>query len=166
MNNSREITVNTYKYDGAPHRSWKGELVERRDDLLVLAGVFEEEISHPKLGIIKPQTLSYEYYWLDRWYNIFSFHEPGGGLRNYYCNICMPPKLEGDILSYVDLDIDVFVSKDFEIGIWDVEEFTENTSLYNYPREIVDKAQRTVDELRHLIESRAFPFDNGQNRER
>ncbi len=158
MNNSREITVNTYKYDGAPHRSWKGELVERRDDLLVLAGVFEEEISHSKLGIIKPQTVSYEYYWLDRWYNIFSFHEPGGGLRNYYCNIGMPPKFENNVLEYVDLDIDVLVSPEFEVEILDRDEFEQNKVLYSYPEDLILKTRHALDELKEMIERRIFPF--------
>jgi protein associated with RNAse G/E len=166
VKNSREITVKTYKYDGALHRSWKGELVEQKDDLLVILGVFDREIRHSKLGTIHPGTISYEYYWLGRWYNIFRFLEPDGALRNYYCNVNMPPKLEGDILSYIDLDIDVFVSKEFEVGIWDTDEFAENTSLYSYPPRIVQKATETVSELRSLIERRAFPFDAGQNRER
>jgi protein associated with RNAse G/E len=155
---SSQITVKTYKYDGKPHREWKCELIEQKGDLLVLLGVFDREIAHPHLGVIRAGTISYEYYWLDRWYNVFRFHEPDGALRNYYCNINLPPKFEGGILEYVDLDIDIYVSKNMEIALWDADEFRENTSLYNYPSELIDRVNQTVTELSDLIKSGQFPF--------
>jgi protein associated with RNAse G/E len=161
---STEITIKSYKYDGKPHRSWKCELVEQKEDMLILLGEFDTEIVHPHLGVIKPGTLSYEYYWLDRWYNVFRFHEPDGSFRNFYCNINMPPEFDGGVLSYVDLDIDIFVSKDFETAVWDMDEFEENISLYNYPPEVIAKTEEAVEALRHLIENRKFPFEEGANR--
>jgi len=158
VENSQEITVKTYKYDGSPHRSWKGNLVGRYDDLMILIGVFEEEISHPKLGVIKPQTVSFEYYWFDRWYNVFSFHEPDGTLRNHYCNISMPPKFENDILEYVDLDIDVLVSPEFEMEIVDYDEFEQNTALYGYPEDVIIKTRHALNELKEMVQRRVFPF--------
>jgi protein associated with RNAse G/E len=163
VNKPPEITVNTYKYDGRLHRSWNAELVERKDNLLVLLGVFDSEITHKQLGVIAPKTLSYEYYWLDRWYNVFRFHEPGGALRNYYCNINMPPKFEDGVLSYIDLDVDIYVSKDFEIAIWDVDEFNENAVRYKYPSEVMSKVEEAVSEIKQLIEARLFPFEKDAN---
>jgi protein associated with RNAse G/E len=125
----------------------------------MLLGVFDKQIEHSQLGIIQAGTLSYEYYWFDRWYNVFRFHEPDGTLRNYYCNVNMPPKLEGDVLSYVDLDIDVFVSKDFEAAVWDMDEFNENAARYKYPADIMSNAQEALSKVLHLIEGRAFPFN-------
>jgi protein associated with RNAse G/E len=156
-----DITVKTYKYDGRMHRSWRAEILEQKSDLLVLLGVFTERIEHSQLGVIEPGTLSYEYYWLDRWYNVFRFHEPNGALRNYYCNINMPPKLEDGVLSYIDLDIDIYISPQMKPSVWDLDEFEENTARYNYPAEIVRKVIATVEELKQLIEAKQFPFGNG-----
>jgi uncharacterized protein len=161
VNKPREITVKTYKYDGRQHRSWQAEILEQEGDLLVMLGVFSERIEHSQLGVIVPGTLSYEYYWLDRWYNVFRFHSPGGALRNYYCNINMPPKFEDGVLSYIDLDIDIYVSPQLEISVWDMDEFEENTARYAYPAEIVRKVIATVEELKQLIEAKQFPFGNG-----
>ena len=152
-----EITIKTLKYDGMPHRSWKAELIERDGDLLVFKGVFDQEVVHPDLGTIGKGTVSYEYYWLDRWYNVFRFHEPDGAFRNYYCNINMPPKFEDDVLSYIDLDIDILVF-DGAIEILDEQEFAENSSTYNYPANIIKHVHEAVDELLTMIDQEIFPF--------
>ena len=151
--------INARKFDNSIHRSWKADLVKRTDKLLFFVGIFEQEIVHPKLGTIKSQTTSYEYYWLDRWYNVFRFHEPDGQFRNYYCNVNMLPTLQNNILNYVDLDIDVLVKKDLTFEVLDINEFKTNSIKYNYPKEIKIKAEDSLSELRSLIKNREFPFD-------
>ena len=103
------IQINARKFDNKIHRSWKCKFIEQRDSLLIFAGEFDREITHNDLGIIRRGTVSYEYYWLDRFYNIFRFHEPEGSLRNFYCNVNVPPTFENGVLDYIDLDIDVLV---------------------------------------------------------
>ena len=41
----------------------------------MLDAVFDEEIEHDLLGTIPSGTISTEYYWLDRWYNVFRFSD-------------------------------------------------------------------------------------------
>ena len=110
------------------------------------------------LGTISVGTASVEYYWLDRWYNVFRFSEPTGELRNFYCNVNVPPAFDGQVLSYVDLDIDVLVESNFSYKVLDLAEFEQNTERYAYPIEIQNNARRAVAELIGLIESRSFPF--------
>lgn len=155
---NRQIIINSRNYKGDIKRSWKADFIDRRDSLLSFVGVFESEINHSKLGVIRPGTISYEYYWLDRWYNVFRFHEPDGELRNYYCNLNLPPQFNDEILDYVDLEIDVLVSNDFEIEILDLDEFEENSKLFGYAPELITKTFETLDELLELIRSRDFPF--------
>ena len=112
----QQITINSRKYDQSIRRTWTCELIERNDPLIVVVGEFDRDVEHPGLGSISRGTVSYEYYWLDRWYNIFRFHEPDGALRNYYCNVAMPPTLDNGVLDYVDLDIDIVVWPDNKSG--------------------------------------------------
>lgn len=152
-------TINSRKFDSTIRRSWHAKLVETENSLLVFVGEFNEEVKHPQLGVIRRGTISYEFYWLDRWYNVFRFHQPNGDLRNFYCNINTPPKYEDGILDYIDLDIDVLVWKDFSVQILDLEEFEENAARYSYPAEIREKAQIALDELLELVKNKIFPFD-------
>jgi protein associated with RNAse G/E len=159
MNGRKFVTINSRKFDNKIHRSWKAELIEQNDSLLIFVGEFEKEVKHSHLGVIRRGTISYEYYWLDRWYNIFRFHEPGGALRNFYCNINMPPQFENDVLDYVDLDIDILVWKDFKYEILDADELEENAEKYNYSQELKQTVALNVKELINIIENRKYPFN-------
>ncbi|HEY0097834.1 MAG TPA: DUF402 domain-containing protein [Pyrinomonadaceae bacterium] len=153
------VTVHARKFDGRLHREWQAGLVRRVGSLVVVEGVFAEEIRHDQLGTIAPGTLSAEYYWTDRWYSVFRFHEPWGALRNYYCNINQPAKFDGHVLTFTDLDIDVLVAPDFSYRILDEEEFAANAALYGYPESVRESARHALAELLSLIERREHPFD-------
>ena len=153
-----DIVVSVLKYDGVEHRRWPARIAKIERPLLVLDAVFQDEIQHDLLGTISPGTISTEYYWLDRWYNVFRFSDSDRKLKNYYCNVNQPPSFDGRVLSYIDLDIDVLVAPDLTYKILDVEDFEENARRYAYPEEVEANARRALDELTRLIESRAFPF--------
>ena len=152
------IEVRTYKYDGLLHRTWPAELLRQEGSLVVLDARFPDEVVHDLLGTIAGGTHSLEYYWLDRWYNVFRFAQPNGELRNYYCNVNVPPTFDGEILSYVDLDLDILVEPDFSYQILDVEDFETNAQHYSYSAELQTNARRAVDELVRMIQTREFPF--------
>ena len=141
--------VRVYKYDGREHRTWRARLAEQVGPLIVLDAVFEEEVEHDLLGKIALGTISKEYYWLDRWYNVFRF----GG--TFYCNVTKPPRFDGTTLSYIDLDLDVLVEPDFSYRILDLDDF----EIYPYPPEVTQQARQALEELISLVETRAFPFN-------
>ncbi len=153
------IVVRVLKYDGLEHRRWPARIAKIEGPLLVLDAVFEDEIEHDLLGTISSGRISTEYYWLDHWYNVFRFSDPDRKLKNYYCNVNQPPNFDGRVLSYIDLDIDVFVAPDLTYKILDLEDFEENARRYAYPEDVQANARRAVDELIALIESGAFPFN-------
>ena len=156
---NRSTTVNSRKYDLKIRRTWQCELIEHSDQMIMLVGKFDRDVEHPVLGSISKGTISYEYFWLDRWYNIFRFHEPDGSFRNYYCNVAMPPTFENSVLDYVDLDIDILVWPDFSFDVVDHDDFEVNALKYGYTDEIKKKAEQGVSEVLPLIDQREFPFD-------
>ncbi len=155
---NQAITVRACKYDGSEHRRWPATVLRQEGSLLILDARFDEEIQHDLLGTIALGTISLEYYWLDRWYNVFRLSDPGGTLRNYYCNVNVPPSFDGELLSYVDLDMDILVQPDFTYKVLDREEFAQNATRYGYPSEVKQNAERSLEELISLIEARQFPF--------
>lgn len=153
----RQITINSRKYDGHIRRTWPGGLISESEDRLVVVGRFREDVQHDDLGLIKQGTVSFEHFWLDRCYNIFRFHEPDGRLRNYYCNITMPPTFADDVIDYVDLDLDVIVWPEKGYEVLDRDDLEKNAIKYGYPEEVVAKAERSLAELINLIESGGLP---------
>ncbi len=155
---NQQITVNSRKYDGSIRRTWTCELTESVGDLHKFLGVFDRDVDHDELGLIRKGTISHEYYWLSRWFNVFRFHEPDGTFRNFYCNIGMPPTFEGGVLDYVDLDIDVLVDNDFSYKVLDRKEFEANRKKFQYSAEILLQVENNLRELIRMIESKEFPF--------
>ena len=158
MERPKQVTVRVFKHDGAEYRRWNATLSRWEEDLIVLDGEFDADVSHELLGEIKRSTKTVEYYWLDRWYNVFRFLGDDGSTRLWYCNINTPPNFEGDALTYVDLDIDILVQLDLSFQVLDEDEFEMNAKLYGYSDEEKSHAAVAVKELVMMIEQRHFPF--------
>ncbi len=156
---SKDVVINSRKFDRSIRRSWTADLIEKQNSLLVFVGIFNETVKHPFLGVIRCGTISYEYYWLDRWYNVFRFHEPEGDFRNFYCNLNMPPVFQNNVLDYVDLDIDVIVWKDFSYEIHDLDDFKINSKKFQYSEKLKKKVEIQLKSLIEMIQNRDFPFD-------
>ena len=137
------------KDDGTERRRWFGRVATHDGPLIVVDAVFDEEVKHDLLGTIASGTISKEYYWLDRWYNVFCFND------RFYCNVTLPPEFKDSVLSYVDLDIDVLVETDLSYRILDVEDFEASS----YPLEIDQNARQAVADLIEQIKTRSFPFN-------
>lgn len=124
----------------------------------MLDAEFDCDVQHHFLGEIPRGTRTVEYYWLDRWFNVFQFLDDEGGTRLYYCNVSALPKLEGDVLSYVDLDLDLLVQPDLTYQLLDTEEFATNAEHWSYSAETRRQALASVAELESMIRERQFPF--------
>lgn len=148
---NRVYTVNSRKFDGTIRRSWKCEFVSRDDEKIDLVGSFEHQVEHPDLGVIEAGTVSHERFYFNRWFNYFTFEHPVGTLRNYYINICMPPKIGDDAIDYVDLDIDLIVWPDGRRQTLDTEEFEANRLEFSYPDDVADRALATLASLEDVV---------------
>ncbi len=154
------VVVRACKHDGRVHRSWTARLRHKRGNLLILDAEFDTEIRHPLLGVIAAGTKSVEYYWTDRWYNVFRFAHTDGTLRNFYCNVNTPAEFADGTLTFTDLDIDVLVAPDFSYQVLDEDEFARHTIEFNYDEKLQRTARTALAELITLIEARHFPFNS------
>jgi protein associated with RNAse G/E len=89
-----------------------------------------------------------EYYYTDRWYNIFVIHDrEDGTVKGWYCNIGKPAVIEDSIVSYVDLALDLWVSTDGTQAILDEDEFEQ----LKISDELRSKALDGLVELKNLF---------------
>ena len=154
-----EVLVISRSYDLSVRRSWKALLTAWVPPLIELVGKFDRDVEHPELGLISQGTVSHEYYWLDRWYNVFRFHEPDGRFRNYYCNVNMPPKLEDGVLDYVDLEIDIVVWPGGRRDVLDRADFETSAKRFDFTDDLKTRVERALNEMLDMIGRREFPFD-------
>ena len=153
-----QVIVRVLKYNGTEYRRWSARIASWDDSLIVLDAEFEYDVKHEILGQIPRGTRTAEYYWLNRWYNIFKFLKDDGSIRLWYCNINTPPTLEQGVLTYIDLDIDVLVQPDFSYQVLDFEEFEQNAIVFSYSDEVRREVQHAIAGVISMIETRQFPF--------
>jgi hypothetical protein len=96
-----------------------------------------------------------EWFFTDRWYNIFEIHAGDGTLKGWYCNITEPATLGVDSIAARDLILDLWVAPDGRQQVLDEDEFAADSSL---DPEIRHAAQRALAELRTLAATGAYPF--------
>ena len=159
MEASEKITVRVLKYDGIEYRRWSARVSKREGPLIVLDAEFAEDVEHDLLGPIRRGTKTIEYYWLDRWYNIFRFLNDDGDTHLWYCNINTPPSLTNDVLTYIDLDIDVLVQPNLSYSVLDLDDFENNAKRFSYSEDTRRQAVEALKELQGLITTRRFPFE-------
>lgn len=97
-----------------------------------------------------------EWYFTDRWYNIFQVHAGDGPIKGWYCNVAEPASIVGDEIRCRDLLLDLWVSAEGDVRVLDEDEFAADTHLDAATRAA---ALAGLEDLRHLVSSRAFPFD-------
>lgn len=106
----------TYEYEGV--------LVRRDDHSIVLEALFDRA-DMPFIDVVfKTGDRFVEYYYPDRWYNIFAVYDRDDGkVKGWYCNIGKPAIFENGTVSYVDLALDLWVSTGGEQTVLDEDEF-------------------------------------------
>jgi protein associated with RNAse G/E len=106
----------TYQYEGV--------LLERGENSIKLEALFDRKDIPFQDVVFKTGDRFVEYYYSDRWYNIFEIHDRDDEhIKGWYCNIGMPAEIEDGVVSYVDLALDLWVSADGKQTVLDVDEF-------------------------------------------
>lgn len=106
----------TYEYEGT--------LLSRDEHSLVLEALFDRP-DMPFMDVVfKTGDRFVEYYYTDRWFNIFAVHDrDDGSVKGWYCNIGKPAVFEAGTVSYVDLALDLWVSAGGDQTVLDEDEF-------------------------------------------
>ncbi len=130
----------TYEYEG--------ELLSRDENSVKLEALFDRA-DMPFMDVVfKTGDRFVEYYFTDRWYNIFVVHDRvTEKIKGWYCNIGKPAVIEDSVVSYVDLALDLWVSADGRQTVLDEDEF----EALKLNKELRAGALRGLDELKQLF---------------
>ena len=130
----------TYEYEG--------KLLRRDQHSIVLEALFDRA-DMPFMDVVfKTGDRFVEYYYIDRWYNIFVIHDRDDQkVKGWYCNIGKPAVFEEGIVSYIDLALDLWVSVDGTQTVLDEDEF----EALELQEELRMGALKGLDELKQLF---------------
>jgi hypothetical protein len=111
--------------DGKVLIEYEGDEIERGENFIVFEALFTRDDMPFQDVVFKKGDRFVEYYYTDRWYNIFEIYDRDDGkLKGWYCNIGKPAVIEGDVVSYVDLALDLWVAVDGKQTVLDEDEFS------------------------------------------
>ena len=154
MNES--ITINKLDLNHNLLWSYSGSVIEQSDNAIKLEARFNRETSDAGYVVFEKHDRFVEYFYADRWYNIFEIHSAKDNrLKGWYCNIARPAVFGDSTIDQVDLALDVWINPDGTALILDEDEFAD-LRLDEATRQ---HAQQAVQELIDLARQRIIPFN-------
>ncbi len=96
-----------------------------------------------------------EWFYTDRWYNVFEIRTSEGDLKGWYCNIAEPATISQRAVLCRDLLLDLWVSPEGATQVLDEDEFEADTTLDGAERAA---ALSALDELLRMVHAREGPF--------
>lgn len=155
----RPIRIESTKYDGSPHYKFDATLLSHEGPLLTAAIALGTVLDGYR-GDVEVRTAFTALFWTDRHYNAYQNFQPVGARRiAVYANVGTPARLDGDVIRWVDLDLDVFTSAGGGVTLDDVDEFERHRERFGYPDELVVEILAARDELLRLAHAGEYPFD-------
>lgn len=119
-----EVVV--YKLDSSGRITWQypGQPLFIMAEGLCLEAFFNRDDRDYGYALFKRGDRFVEYFYTDRWYNVFAVYDRDDGqLKGWYCNICRPCRLTAEGVYCEDLALDVWVSPAGQTTILDEQEF-------------------------------------------
>jgi hypothetical protein len=124
MSGMTDITVLKCDLNGEVTWQYKGRVLERGVNCIVLEAFFNREDMPFMDVVLKRGDRFVETFYMDRWYNVFEiFDRDDGKFKGWYCNIGYPAVLEDNTVSYIDLALDLWVAADGTQTVLDEDEF-------------------------------------------
>lgn len=140
---ANEITVYKLDVDGREVWRYPATVLTRTRDHVRLQAAFNRDDMDLGYTTFKRGDRFIEYFYSDRWYNIFVVYDrDDGALKGWYCNVCRPAQITETAVRCDDLALDVWVGPDGRTHVLDEDEFAalplDETERRN-GREALDK---------------------------
>lgn len=127
---------------------YEGDELRRDGTSVVLEALFTRDDMPFQDVVFKKGDRFVEYYYTDRWYNIFAIYDRDDGqVKGWYCNVGKPAVIEDRLVSYVDLALDLWVSANGTQTVLDEDEF----DALELPDELRARALTGLAELKRLF---------------
>ncbi len=157
------ITVKKLNLANEPVFVYTGDVLEQTPTQVTLEARFSREWMDLGYTIFETGDRFIEWYFGDRWYNIFEVHSwRDDRIKGWYCNVTKPAVIDAErgTVSAVDLALDVWIGRDGSIRVLDEDEFAA-LDLTEAERRA---ALNALVELKSMARERRPPFDRAGDR--
>lgn len=149
------ITVVKQNALGEARVRYQGEVIERLAQMVVIRAYWTSPDRDLGYTNFQVGDRFIEYYYTDRWFNIFDIASAEGERKGWYCNIAQPAVLFDDRIEQIDLLLDVWVDPTGTLLVLDEDEFRNDSTLTGEQRKGAQEGLQTL--LRNIAE-REGPF--------
>ena len=115
-----------YKLDANGREIWHypAQLLARGENFVQLEAFFNRDDVEVCGVILARGDRFVEYFYNDRWYNVFAvYNGQNGGHKGWYVNICRPAELGETAVRCEDLALDIWITPDGRATLLDEDEF-------------------------------------------
>lgn len=150
------FTVHKNDHTGKCVLSYPAEVVTRDATSICVRAIFQQKTRDLGYVTLKTGDIFTEWFYTDRWYNVFKIEDvDNGAFKGYYCNLTRPATLTADSVAADDLELDIFIQPDSTLFTLDQDEF-EALPLSNMERQQVTEAVKSI---KAFVAAKVSPFD-------
>ncbi|MDD5865917.1 MAG: DUF402 domain-containing protein [bacterium] len=156
MKKGDKLTIHCYKHNGKIDRiSGEAIVLEDNDEYLVCANN-KVKLTENDGRSHRTKEIAILFFYKKNWYNILAQLKKYGLF--YYCNIASPFVIDGNIIKYIDYDLDLRIFPDGTFKVLDKNEYRYHKITMKYSDEIDLIVQNSLNELIKLKETNEVPF--------
>lgn len=155
---SRKVQIESLKADKQRHRLWKENFLLYQDEGRLIGYNHNTVVEQWDGKVVTTYQPALFYFEKDAWFNVVYIMDQN--LPFFYCNLSSPMTFDGQLIQYIDYDIDIVVKKDYSFEIMDEDEFSRHKNKYHYDEAVVKNIQMTKEALIKRVKKRQTPFND------
>ena len=118
------MLIRKFDHRGRERARYEGDVIERSARAVRLRAVWRTPPVALPYVTIETGDVVIEDFYADQWRNVMAFQSgTTGKLKGWYANVTRPAQISQDVIDWVDLALDVWMSADGELRILDEDEF-------------------------------------------
>lgn len=145
------MLIRKFDHRGRERARYEGDVIERSPRAVRLRAIWRTPPVALPYVTIETGDVVIEDFYADQWRNVMAFHSGAtGNLKGWYANVTRPAQISQDVIDWVDLALDVWMSADGELRILDEAEFEALTDELEaeVAATALAEAERAADDLR------------------
>ena len=154
-----KIQIQSYKHNGNIHRVWESNFVLQGTEKVVIGANDKASVIESDGRVWTTREPAISYFHSEYWFNIIGMLRSDG--IHYYCNLSSPFIFDNEALKYIDYDLDIRVYPDMTYELLDEDEYEENKTNMQYPKELNDILYNHIEYLLRWVRQGKGPFAPG-----
>lgn len=158
MKKGDKLAIHCYKHNGKIDRiSGEAVVLDVTDDYIVCANN-KVKLTENDGSTHRTKEIAILFFYKNEWFNILAQLKKYGLF--YYCNIASPYVLDGNIIKYIDYDLDLRIFPDGSFKVLDKNEYKYHKNIMHYSEDIDLIVQDSLNRLIKKKENSEIPFQN------